>query len=76
MFPTAPHLRGDQLEGQLAVSLHARGAGAWFQLEPAIFASYWHLLRKEFRLAISRATPSLSHRYCEARERTKTSTSR
>lgn len=43
--PTAPHLCGDQLEDQLAVSLNAGGAGAWFQLEPAVFTGHGHLLK-------------------------------
>lgn len=40
----APYLCGDQLEDQLAVSLHAGGTGARLQFEPAVLASHWHLL--------------------------------
>lgn len=38
------HLCGDQLEDQLAVTLHPGGARARFQLEPAVLPSHRHLL--------------------------------
>lgn len=41
----ASHLGGDQLQDQVAVSLHAGGTGAWFQLKPAVSTRHRHLLR-------------------------------